>query len=606
MLEKTLKLFRDAKLRSKLILSYLILVLLPILLIGYFLIDRTKDAVTEQTDSINQISFEQLKNNIYNQLQTYISFSANAFKEDNIIQYLTTKLEDDFTDLDRYIEYSKFRERYLLKFGSTKENADVKFFTSNHSILNDDNYVFYIDDNIKKQSWYLDAIAHYGADSISLDYSETGNQFFISMSRIIRYTNSMNSNDFTNILKINISENYIFKLMENEGKNKKIYLLDDNNNIISSTDRKNIGKNISNVGTFNEITMEKYPSNQIQRRIIDNESCVINIGYYYDKSAIDGWKVVSIVTTGILENKINEIVKYSLIVCSIIIMITIILVFLFSNTLTKRLRLLARNMGKISEGNFQVLVSSNSKDEIGELTNGFTKMINRINSLIEEVYKAEVHVKDLIIKKKEAEIHALQSQIKPHFLFNTMESIKMNLLKKKDTETANIVQSFSKLLRKSIDWTNDIISIRQELDLVETYLKIQKYRYREKLNYVFEVDEDLWEYSIPKFSLQPIVENAIFHGIEMKEEDGTVRIIVKKLEKEIEILINDDGNGMTLERLEQVRQRLLSEDANSESESIGLINVNQRIKLHFGEEYGITINSTYGSSTTVEIKLPLE
>lgn len=600
MIKNALKLFGDARLRTKLILSYMVVVIMPMLLFGYFFMDRTKDAVIKQTDNINQISFDQMKNNIYNQLQTYLTFSNNAINQDSLIQYMATKLSDEYTEMDRFLEYSRFKEKFLLKFGNNKDSAKVEFYTSNNSILQDNNNVFYIDENIKKNVWYEDAIAAFGGNAINLSSNPEG-QYLITISRLVRSTNS---NKFIIVLKIDIPEEYLFNLIKNEGKNKRIYLIDDKNKIITSTDRKSIGKNISQVNTFNGIELKKYPQRQKLNKVIDDENYEININHYNDKSSIDNWKIVSMVSSELLTRTFNDIASYGLIVCGISIFITIIFVLLFSNTLTKRLRKLARNMGKIRDGKFEVLVDSDSKDEIGELTSGFKLMIHRINSLIEEVYKSEVRVKDLIIKKKESEIRALQSQINPHFLFNTMESIRMNLLKKQDRETANIVQSFAKLLRKSIDWSNEIMTLKQELDLVETYLIIQKYRYRDKLDYIFKIDESLYEYPIIKFSLQPLVENSIFHGIEMKEDNGVVIISAEKQEYGVKITIRDDGVGITEEKLKKLRQRLASGVQNQDGASIGIINVDQRIKLFYGEEYGININSSFGLGTCTEITLP--
>jgi two-component system sensor histidine kinase YesM len=271
---------------------------------------------------------------------------------------------------------------------------------------------------------------------------------------------------------------------------------------------------------------------------------------------------------------------------------------LYSNALTSRLKLLVKNMSKIKDGKFDVFVSSDKDDEIGDLSRSFKSMVNRINNLINEVYLLE-------IKKKEAEINALQSQINPHFLFNTMESIRMNLWKKDDFETSEIVQKFAQLLRKSIDWASDGIELKKEIELVATYLDIQKYRYREKLEYVIQIDDELNNYIIPKFTLQPIVENAIYHGIEMKKGKGRVTISSQVSEQGLKVIVKDDGIGMDEDKLSTVRKQISSPMEEDRKTRIGIRNVHQRLKLYYGETYGVSIYSNKNTGTVVEILLPL-
>jgi two-component system sensor histidine kinase YesM len=272
-------------------------------------------------------------------------------------------------------------------------------------------------------------------------------------------------------------------------------------------------------------------------------------------------------------------------------------VVFLSRTLTNRLKLLVKNMSKISDGKFDVFVRYEGNDEISELYASFKNMVERINTLINEVYVLD-------IEKKDAEIKALQSQINPHFLFNTMESIRMNLWNKQDYETSEIIQKFSKLLRKSIDWGTEKIALKQEIDLVETYLKIQQYRYKNKFEYTIEIDETLFDCVIPKFTLQPIVENAIYHGIEMKKGKSMLFITTEIVNNDFKIIIQDDGVGIDEEKLCQIKEQILQEGFSSSNSRIGIRNVHQRIQLSYGRNYGIIIDSKKNSGTKVEILLP--
>jgi two-component system sensor histidine kinase YesM len=255
-------------------------------------------------------------------------------------------------------------------------------------------------------------------------------------------------------------------------------------------------------------------------------------------------------------------------------------------------------MSMVSEGNFKVFVDCSGTDEISELARDFKIMVEKVNALINEVYILD-------IKKKEAEFNALQSQINPHFLFNTMESIRMNLWNRQDYATSEIIQQFALLLRKSIERTDDIIPIYQESELVETYLKIQKYRYGEKLEYEINIPETFYYNIIPKFTLQPIVENAVYHGICQKKGKGKLSIIADKLGDFLCITVEDNGAGMVESKLKEINEQLSENQADKGSGRIGIRNVHQRLRLYFGSPYGMTITSRKNVGTRVEILLPI-
>jgi two-component system sensor histidine kinase YesM len=262
-------------------------------------------------------------------------------------------------------------------------------------------------------------------------------------------------------------------------------------------------------------------------------------------------------------------------------------------------------MGKIRDGQFNIKVDDNGNDEIAILSKSLKSMADRIDYLINEVYKAEMLVKDIEIEKKQAEICALQSQINPHFLFNTMEAIRMDLWQKQEFEISEVITRFAMLIRKSIEWSDDSNTIKQERQLVEDYLLIQKYRYVNKLDYIINIDTELENYSIPQFTLQPIVENAIYHGIELKKGKGCVTISAQVFKGDIKIAVQDDGLGMTEERLSTIRDTINEEHKKAGKARIGIRNVHQRLKLEFGNKYGLTITSQEGIGTQVDILLPM-
>lgn len=606
--------FMNKKLRTKLLLSYLLVALLPIIIIGYFLITKTKFVVLEQTYNINKINFDQLKSNVQSQINSYLNIPVELLSEKLLMNYLERDYTGSTPYFDKIQDYRTIDEVYGSKFkiginGSMK----ISIYTTNDTIIADNGMIYYVDENVKSQQWYKEALSTKAEYYIDKPHRNENNEMVLG---IYKYMNPFSGSKYINILKIEIPENDIYSLIEKEGLNKKIFILDGNNNILSSTERNFIGKNISKINLFKEIIFNNYTGfKSFEDKSSDS---TIFLDYLGGKSANYNFKIVSITSTSVMLYNMHQIVEFSLFICSICLIFSITMIFLFSNTLTKRLRLLVDNMKNIRDGQFDVSINYNENDEIGELSKNFKRMIGRINNLINEVYIAdmlakdseikrqevEMQIKDLEIKTKQAELNALQSQLNPHFLFNTMESIRMNLVKNHDLKNSTIIQNFSKLLRKSIEWKSDKVPLNKEIDLIETYLKIQKYRFEGNFEYSIEINETLKDYIIPKFSLQPIVENAMHHGIEMKIGKGKLMIFSEVIEDKFKIIIQDNGIGMDENKLKHIKKLIYSESY-VEGYGVGLANLHQRLKLYYSEDYGIEITSNLGIGTRVEIIFPL-
>lgn len=591
--------FKNMKLRSKLLLSYIIIAFIPIILISYFIITKSLNMVLDQTDNINRINFEQLKNNLKYQLDGYITLSNNIISDKILTNYIESDYSESIPYFDKFQDYTKLKDAYNSKISTGNiDNTNIAVYTTNNTILTDYRLLFYVDEDIRKEQWYKDALVAQGNIVLEKTYKNSNNQRVFAIERVI---NPFSKGKYTNILKVEIPENNLYKLIEKDGINKWIYLLDEKGYVISSTQRDSIGANVNQIAILKDIDF----NNRTDFTKVVSGNNNIFFGFYNNNNAFQNWKVVEVISSGIVLKNMHEIELYSVFIFAAFAVFAIILIFAFSATLTKRLRLLVKNMSKIKDGKFEVLGYLEENDEIGELSRSFKKMIERIDELIKEVYVAEMHVKDLDIKKKEAEINALQSQMNPHFLFNTMDSIRMSLVKKQDMETASIIYDFAKLLRKSLEWKNDMITLGEEISFVETYLKVQKFRYWDKFEYNLQIDEALFAYKIPKFALQPIVENAIYHGLEMKMGKGILKLFAENTGDCLKIIVQDDGIGMDEEKLSIVRDHIYNEQLVESNPRVGMRNVHQRLRLYYGEKYGIIINSELKAGTRVELILPL-
>ena len=251
---------------------------------------------------------------------------------------------------------------------------------------------------------------------------------------------------------------------------------------------------------------------------------------------------------------------------------------------------------KVGRGNFDVLPVSAEIVEIEELDQGINKMAHRISGLLENV-RQEKEMQHL------TELQLIQAQVNPHFLYNTLDTIVWLAEAGDQKRVVSMVGNLSDFFRTSLNQGKDIISIREELAHVRSYLEIQQVRYQDILRYEITVPEDLYEYKIPKITIQPLVENALYHGIKNKRGQGTITVTGKSKENGFVLYVRDNGIGMTQERLNEVRAGI-QKLSYTGKEIYGLYNVNERIRLNFGETYGISIESTYGEGTCVSISLP--
>lgn len=271
----------------------------------------------------------------------------------------------------------------------------------------------------------------------------------------------------------------------------------------------------------------------------------------------------------------------------------VVLSIVISKSISSPVKELNRITNQVAKGDLSVRSNLQVGAELGELSDSMNIMIDKINELLEQVKGEQIRL-------RKAEFELLQSQINPHFLYNTLDTIVWLAEAGNRQEVVSMVESLSDFFRISLSKGNDIISLRDEIQHVRSYLEIQQVRYRDILKYEIEVDEELLELRIPKISIQPLVENALYHGIKNKRGGGKIEIKGYKDGSDVVIEVADDGIGMSEEDLERVRKGM--EFGQAEDNNVfGLYNVNERIKLQFSESSGIKIDSTYGEGTVAKI-----
>lgn len=373
-------------------------------------------------------------------------------------------------------------------------------------------------------------------------------------------------------------------------KNDKFFIIDDQGRIVSTQNKDELYRVFDDEKYLGEYELEDVSNNKSLIRNIDGKRTLIAV---QDFTKLN-WKIVSVLPLDEITYENRGMTKLIIVFGLICLFVSFVASYFLSYTISKPILKLVKIMRQIKSGNMQLRADLNEKGEIGMLGDGFNSLMDKINSLLEEIYNEQK-------LKRENEFKLLQSQIKPHFLYNTIETIISFIklgLKDNAMMTAKYLAGFYRI---SLSKGNDIITISDEMQLIDNYLSIQKLRYIEYLDYQLDFDEKILKYQIPKLTLQPLVENSIYHGLKQKDEKGMLFIKGYCDQDMIKIEVKDDGVGMTQEMIKRVLARPINEQ---KSTDFGVFSVDTRIKLLYGEKYGLAIESVVGEYTKVIVSLP--
>ena len=384
----------------------------------------------------------------------------------------------------------------------------------------------------------------------------------------------------------------IFKIEEDEidAKNKYLYILDRNNKVVYSSD-SNVKINNKIEGFNDDLdTSKRYVSLNGRKGIL-----------VYKNIDTFGWKVALFHDNIQIQKKLTDarliILITDVVICSILIFLAII----FSNTLSKRLQMLTKKMKEVMDGDLKIKYKVYGNDEIGVLDDNFNNMINRLNKLINENYVQK-------IEKREAQLNSLQAQLNPHFLYNTLESINSIASVYNCIEICNISQKLGEMFRYNINsGKSEFVTVKDEILHIKNYEYIQKIRFDDKFEILYDISEEIYNSYVLKFILQPIVENCMKHGFKGNKDTLHIKISAYLDDNTLVIDITDDGVGINEEKVKYLIAYINEKDDNiigNRKKSIGIKNVNLRLKLCFGDEYGIKIQSSNDGGAKVSLRIP--
>ena len=300
-----------------------------------------------------------------------------------------------------------------------------------------------------------------------------------------------------------------------------------------------------------------------------------------------------------IEEDINNMLRVSMVILGVVLIVTWILIITISDSITKPLQYLCERTKKVGAGDFTMQQIRSRGDEVVTLEESFNTMIGEIEELVKNVKEEQINLRVM-------ELKLLQEQINPHFLYNTLDTIIWMAEDGQNEEVVEMVSALSEFFRTGLSKGRDYITLREEESHIRSYLQIQQFRYADILEYEIRIPLEIGEFRILKLTLQPLVENALYHGIKQRRGKGKIYIEGRHEEQYIFLTVHDNGRGMKEDELERLRRSVEKGRLDTSDKGFGLANVNERIRLNYGRAYGLIIESTYEQGTSVTVRLPRE
>lgn len=578
---------RFHSIRTSILLSYFIVVIVSLSVFALVALRYTEKTVLHNAEEYSI----QLITQVNNDIDSYVNYLRNTAilisSNTDVHNYL-------FNDWENEEEPADEVERILAQF---KTILDTRSDIVNIGIIGENGRhilnrgQFHLNKNIDlgEVEWIKKAYANRGITAVSSSHVQNvvGGRYewVVTLSHGLQ---NKHTKELEGVFFVDLNYSAISELCDSIsfGNRGYIYILDEQGNLIYHPQQQLL---------YSGLKKEKIEEvlNAEERSFVAEDGKL----YCFSKSSETGWTVVGVAYTADLLKDIAETTRIYLISAVVILMVALALAYFLSDEITKPIKSLSDSMSEVKKGNFDhVMLEVHGDNEIDRLSTNFNIMTTEIKNLMEQNVEEQR-------QKRKSELMALQAQINPHFLYNTLDSIIWMAEWGKNKEVVLMTSSLAKLLRQSISNQNEMVCVEDEVEYTRSYLTIQKMRYKDKLEYDIQVEPEILKCRVAKLILQPLVENAIYHGIKYKEGKGNILVEGFRRDDELILKITDDGIGMTEE---QVSKLFRKKETDKRKNSVGVRNVHERIRLYYGKEYGLTFESQKGVGTKVEIHIPYE
>ena len=589
--------YGDMKLASKFTLVLMITVTVPVIMMACFFYGRLYDMVVSYTIRQEQDISAKTAPIVENLVQQIIDAHDTITEQDLFQTLFHQPVNSPFRMFENAEEIQEFQEHMEELISSDKISGVQIYmdFPTSARLFQDARTKDYFSPMSKARGTYWYGIFQ-GTSGSSLfcpsfylgnrEKSNYGDMAYITSTTFYFQGNAYqayvatytSSGIFTDLLKDNLTID-----------GSVSYIINDRNAIVASSDESRSGIYLLDYDSIEDSFMSS--NNFIEKTILDT---TVYAGFYNIKQP--GWFMVTVLPSGPLITQSNMIMIQYIMMYLAFLVLALILAHYMSRSITNRISSVIHQMSKVRKGTLSPMESPVYHDEVGDLIDTYNYMTRKMDQLMSEQAKA---AEELRI----AEFHSLQAQINPHFLYNTMDMINWLAQQGRADEVSSAVQSLSRFYKLTLSRKQSISTIAQETEHATIYLEIQNMRYHDNIAFVSDIPDELMEYQIPKLTLQPLIENAVLHGIlEKDDKTGTIVLTGWLEDSSIVLLISDDGVGISSEKLSNI----LSGDGKSSSggTNIAVYNTHRRLQILYGSDYGLTYSSNPGGGTEVEIHIP--
>lgn len=586
------KWYYDLSIVKKIIFSTIIIIVIPIILLAAVANKVSSNIIIQKTMDNSFQNLELLTQGLDSLLNS-AEHSANILIANNYVQDILnqSKAMDSLERLNNEKLLGVIMDSVL----EPRNEASTAVIYANNNLILGSGFV----NPLKLENEAINSDLQDGPYKLTVENSK-----WIDLHKINYETNQQSINGISfkkniigyndgvilGVIYININEEIISNNYSqlHYGKKGSYFIVNETGNIVSSQNKSEIFKNISNESYFIQAKKTVLGDQIVQ---IQGEKYLVTSKYFKRMH----WIVMGIIPLDEItadNDKVSFIVYLAGLIC---VLLAVLSSIYLSRSISMPLVKLSKSIKKMGLGDFNVTLVPKGNDEVGVLSSRFNIMAKQISELIDQVYEEQK-------KKRQYELLALQAQIHPHFLYNTLDSVCSLVQMNRNEDAFQMVKALARFYRIVLSKGKNIISIREELQIAENYLMIQKFRYQDKFDYNINVDPQLLNNQVISLSIQPILENCLYHGIRNIRRKGWIAIEGYQEGETVVLSVSDDGVGMSEADIAII---FANEETLSGQRSFGIRSVSDRIKLYFGQEYGIRIFSTIGHGTRVEIILPV-
>ncbi|WP_282936040.1 sensor histidine kinase [Paenibacillus sp. RC67] len=571
--------------RHRIFFSILLFLVIPFIL-TFYLVDKPLERVIEQKigDSARETLYQ-------------VNFNVGLFLDDMLKQAVDISTNPSITELlkspDKFTDYEKLRLK------DTVINKQYSsYYTETYVTLMD---VYghwqstrYMEEGLYRQyteaPWYKEMIEK----PFQLRWMFTGDNYVYSDKRplitLVKTITDLQTSQNIGMLLFGVAEKDIRKYLT--PLDGEVYLVDQAGTVVSSPIEAKIGQNVAAETYISKIRGDRKGQVIVVK---EGKKWIVN----YDTVTQTGWKIIQIISYDTVFKEIFNIRRANIIIVLLIFLVFMIITLSIAFSISRPLKLLNKRMQEAEEKEFNSGLLVTGPQEINTLIATYNKMVKQIRELLQRL-------KEQYQQKEDMRFRALQAQINPHFILNTLNNIKWMAYIRNEREVGDMLSNLGSMLEASIGRGGSLITLRQEMSYIENYISLMRLKYNDKLQLLTDIPETYWNQEVIKTMLQPIVENSILHGIDPLPGKGVIQVRCWIEGERLILSVEDNGVGMTAERLREVHAWLDDPSQETWSKRIGIKNVHERIRLQYGDEYGLVIQSELNEGTNVQVILPVK